>query len=1202
MAIKNPIPALIIGLGGSGATTVMHIKQQLMNTYDDKVPETVGLLVFDTSLTPLAQVSKANLAQLSPREYGHLGGNAKSMVQRAASETPETEHLSSWLCADYYLRSLPDNLFQLEDGAGQLRQLGRLALFKDTANTSTSQFYSLVNDRIQSIRRAAGVGRALSVYIIGSLAGGTGAGLFVDAAYLIRKIGEAIGTEVLMRGYFFLPDAFSATLSRADREGAKPRSFAALREMSRFILHGDYKLGYPMLYQDARFTADLQLWRGRLTTKLYDLIYLVDGKRDRNDMSAIPLETGSSPSVADAILAYIDGDAGEYQRNYIVNIANQVTGRQTRNGLKPYVGSVGSYSFVLPIQQIIEGWSYRLGLDVVRLLLEPSRFDETTRLPLELASNRNPERSFSPEDEVRSLLQARDAIIDPRDTSIRIFPTALWPKIFQWHSQRVANESGVVRQLANNSANDWMSSLQPSAADKGPDAARALTRIDAVMNKTIASEIQLSNEIKADPRDDWRRVTNEVRRLFDSQLGIVQSNGQRAGGTFRDALGDLMQLQVERFRAAMEAYSLIQLNGQTENDKQTARRGKIGWMLAVYNELESILNSVLQLLSRVRSDNRGGISQRDQTLSSLESAENEMREAASAKKGQAHKAQETYRDAADRVLDMYRAEIARDVVEDVVRQMRDFVVSAREGLQTWIRVLATEHEGLYAQFFFGAQRVVSELDKEENLPNRHVIRDQNWTEARYQAYLERRDALNTALGGITWNVLQEKDPAGRPRLRLMLSVSGQTLDNTGRGEWGSKNAEALLRFFRSIFDDARERESVLNYLADYRFKDRPQVLARELFENSGHLLSFDQTDAGNYVPGFYLLAYQDPNYPDAVQFLDQVMRELRGHFKVGEADQTLARLQNSDNPFRLTLVSMVEMVPIDRVNAYVNAKSAYENAPGSERPLLHVFPAEVRVVSYEDQLQRLNQGRRLLSNRVLVLLEDIKRFRDFLALMAHRIIAEDKDYIDQKDNNFVYFLTTPSKAEPHNPDKVDEWWLTEPGPNPSLLDAMTTYIFRQEDIGRKKHEPDYVFPIDYPHVQQHLLNVRQFDTDERIAAGYQQTIGLWRPEMNGWLKDYENKFGITSPQFRALARITVEYDVLREFAEWLEKEQLPVITQERERVHQQLAQGQLPNRLLEDEMNDQYDLYSLALLVLREMMDAKYKDAEMAAGVRRTGR
>jgi hypothetical protein len=287
------------------------------------------------------------------------------------------------------------------------------------------------------------------------------------------------------------------------------------------------------------------------------------------------------------------------------------------------------------------------------------------------------------------------------------------------------------------------------------------------------------------------------------------------------------------------------------------------------------------------------------------------------------------------------------------------------------------------------------------------------------------------------------------------------------------------------------------------------------------------------------------------------------------------------------------------VTAYVNARATYENAPGSERPLLHVFPAEVRVVGYEDQLQRLSQGRRLISNRVLVLLEDIKRFRDFLTLMAHRIIVEDRDYLNEKDNEFVYFLTTPSKEEPNNPDLTDEWWLTPPSPEPSLLDAMTTYIFRQEDIGRKTHNPTYVFPIDYAHVERHLLNVRQYDTDERINAGFEQNIGLWRPEMNGWLQKYAQEYGLDSPQFRALARVTVEYDVMREFAQWLEEDQLPDIIRRRANVNQQVAQGQLPNRLLEDDMNDLYDLYSLAILVLREMLDAKYKDAELAAGVRR---
>jgi len=91
MALNPPIPTLIVGLGGSGAATVMHVKTQLMNMYNNVMPDTVGLTVFDTANNPLAQFRSGKQErksgasygsiELEPREYGHLGGRARDLAR-----------------------------------------------------------------------------------------------------------------------------------------------------------------------------------------------------------------------------------------------------------------------------------------------------------------------------------------------------------------------------------------------------------------------------------------------------------------------------------------------------------------------------------------------------------------------------------------------------------------------------------------------------------------------------------------------------------------------------------------------------------------------------------------------------------------------------------------------------------------------------------------------------------------------------------------------------------------------------------------------------------------------------------------------------------------------------------------------------------------------------------------------------------------
>lgn len=1196
MAPKPPLPALIIGLGGSGALTVTHVKNQLLQTYNGTLPDQVGMIVFDTAKKPTGQVSSAQIAEVSPREFGHLGGNARSIAENTAAKNPDFEHIGSWFQADTYLRTLPENLWQLEDGAAQARQLGRLALFKDLMATNLSQFFQRVNDRVNTHKRVSGASRSLMVFVVASVAGGTGAGLFLDVPYLVKTIARVNGLDVQLRGFLFLPEAFGATLDATSRSDAQPRAFAALRELSRLQLVEDYELGYPMYYQSPRFSASAEIWRGRLRNKLYDLVYLVDGKRQNNPLNAVPMETGLTPSVADAILSFIDSDAGEYQRQHIVNVSERIRQRQGVMGTRPYTGALGTYSIVLPVQRMIRGWGYQLGLQALDLLLKPVRIDKLTSLPLELAVDQNPERAIPPAEEVKKLLEGRNAIIDPRDPSRSVYPSQLWPQIYRWYDAGIVKKTATAKNMANFNADQWMSFLRPAGADKSTDSVRIMRVIEGTMGETVTSKVELSKDAKADPATDSRRVIAETDRLINNQVGRARSDGSREGGVFRTTLEDLAQYHVTRFRQGLEFYLLGQLNGEDESRAQNGRTGKLGWTLAILREMDAIFGGVLGLLNEGKGQGAAG-QQRAALLSTYSQAEQDLVAAMNQRGGligghPAHKRQEEYRDAAEQVLDLFRAEVARDTVIDCMREMRSYVQSAIAQLEQWERVLGTHHQSLYSEIYRGNEIVKVERGKEERVPGREVINDEAWEKRTYSRYEEQANALANALRGMRWTAQEQRDTNSAPQLRIGFTVNNQPLRDDMGGEWNRKNAELLMNFCSDIFSNAREQLTVLRYLAEERYQDRPEQLGAYLHANTGAMLGFDGATAGNVMPAVYLLAYQDAGYSSGQTFLQVVMAELRRRAGVADDNSTGARLQNCDDPYRLTLISMTELIPFDSVGDYAAGKLPYMNKPTTERPLMHIFPAEVRVVQYEDRLTReLRQDRRQLSNRVAVLLEDIDRFRDFLSLMAHRVITEDRDNLDNKNTNFVYYLVTPSLDNPNDPTATTEWWLTKPSPNPSLLEAMTTYIFREEDWGQRAHNANYRFDIDYKHITDYLLAVRQLDTDERINAGAQQYVGVFRPEMQGWL----NKLQPGSAKYGQMARIIVEYDVMKEFEEFLVGELAKADANRRAAPPVAGGMYQQQDMRYAEAAQDIYDLYSVSLIVLREMMAAKYKDGEILA-------
>lgn len=1190
---RPPIPSLIIGLGGTGAVTLLHIKQQLLNIYANTLPSTVGLLSLDTSLTPTAQFGQVGeerhegmgfgSVSLADSEFGHIGGNARNFIEDVVEHAEEKSHISRWLQAQWYLDNLPEMLFQFNAGAGQYRQLGRLALFKDVT-TDNSELYRRIQSKIRSVKNSARNADALAVFLVASFVGGTGAGMVLDTAYLVRKIAATESMEVILRGYFFLPEAFSATLPTHEREKSKPRAFAALRELSRFMLHGsDTKEnpGYPINYRSMSAIAG-DIWRSKLETQLFDLVYLIDGYRKNGSLRKYSLAKGVSASVADAVLAFIDHEAGNYQSNYRVNIGNQIATRRNQQGRIAYTGAVGTYSIIMPIQQVISNWSFRLGRDLLDTLLKPTAMDTSSNIPRSIASDGNQESDDTPVRAVYNLMATTTPIIDPEDQKRQYSPTPLWATLHKWSVPE--NRDGFAEKMISYGAREWQDALRPTSSDPTRDARRALDAFNEIVKETIVGSVKTSMQQENDPQNDHGRIIDDVDRLVVGQLGIKQSNGIRDGGRFGAALNELAAIQMNRWQNGLSLWISIQLNGQDPRQNvKRARSAKIGWTIAVMEELKLMLTKVYELLHGVRHSQKGRKDHRAQIQAQLQAMEKTMIAKASrtrklpvpGAKSDADRAQDEYLRAADRSLDMERADIAREIVTRLVVDMRNFVDTVMEQLQLWTGILAYDYESLYGRFHRGSQQVIGELDDAETYPSRLLLRDEVWEEDRYQFYKESANALASALGGIRWQATVEQNATRQPIFNLNLTLQDTPLRKDKRGDWASSNFNTLFKFCSSIFNEARNRESILQYLSEYKFKDNPAGLAQLLNEGSGVLVEYDEQTA-NASNSIYLLAHEHDVPAASRQFLRDVMEQLRQSRGLVGSDETLAKQQNSDDRFRLTLVSMAELLPMPALSVYGSPSSngymrAYLAENLQDRKLAHIFPAEVRAVEYEHRLvQSLRQQTRLLDDRVTVLLENTNRFKTFLRLMAHRVIFEDRDEEDPNNPQYVWYLVARSSNQIANGNAEDLWWLTRPASNPDLLEALTTFIFREEDYGYKKYQENHVFHIDYERVERYLTEIRQADADARIEDG---TLGAFTDafdtqfDLHEQLDRLRNGDEQEALHFQVVARSVSDYDVLREFYEYVE----------------QTLFAQAPDQL-------HYDLYSIFKVLLQEMLADNSKE------------
>ena len=193
-----PSPALIVGLGGTGALVATYVKKNLMETSGGIWPlKEVKMLAFDTDTkqpeingqVQIREVGQSTgTVRLAHGEFFFIGGNVQALTREVAKGNHP--HIQSWLMADWYLRTLSDKIFNLNEGAGQFRQFGRLAVFKNVATPANSTIYNTLNDALVKLSRDNPGMTNLQVFVISSLAGGTGAGMYADVTYLIRKISE----------------------------------------------------------------------------------------------------------------------------------------------------------------------------------------------------------------------------------------------------------------------------------------------------------------------------------------------------------------------------------------------------------------------------------------------------------------------------------------------------------------------------------------------------------------------------------------------------------------------------------------------------------------------------------------------------------------------------------------------------------------------------------------------------------------------------------------------------------------------------------------------------------------------------------------------------------------------------------------------------------------------------------------------------
>lgn len=349
----NLIPTLLIGVGGTGKETLLRIRKMFyekgMGIGRDHA--LVDYLVVDTNEKEMNSLNDSTLTPLmkdvlsfadSGQDQEAFPIHITEAVANSYLEGGKASHpnIFSWFNEDLIKRQ---GASMISAGAGQNRQIARLCFFhhyERLRKLLEHKLTSLVGSASNASARLKGhsdnrVGveeKSIMVYIVTSIAGGTGAGIFLDMGMLVKDIlpKKFANYNYNIVYYAVLPEPYLPFMKSEELvKKIKENSFAVLTEMELFAYDNrdqKFDLSFPPPVDQASdksrsFGYEVEWKRGervKIPPRFWDNCFLVDGT---NEDQATPMTPDQvAQMIAEAIfLNFDETEFGTKLRSSLVN-------------------------------------------------------------------------------------------------------------------------------------------------------------------------------------------------------------------------------------------------------------------------------------------------------------------------------------------------------------------------------------------------------------------------------------------------------------------------------------------------------------------------------------------------------------------------------------------------------------------------------------------------------------------------------------------------------------------------------------------------------------------------------------------------------------------------------------------------------------------------------------------------------------------
>lgn len=388
---------MVVGVGGMGTNTVRAVKRRFRNVWNadayanagqaggaqsasgisaglsgDKLPGMLQLLALDTE--PL--VNRLDQEPLFADEFAYMG---KFDATRLIDNIDQHPEIGSW----WNYPSIP--LGYIHNGAKQLRPIGRLSFFRNYVTFKQMLETKVTNlDKIRDMEVAQNrgfpvIGNYQLIYVVSSLCGGTGAGMFMDTAHRIRA---HVRNNARVVGIFYLPDVLEGQISSdIQRRRIRANAYAAMKELNYFQETQRFKELYPSEQRELPDTPYAP----------FDFIFLVgrtnrhgtslNSKTDAENMAAHLIQLTTMSHLSNEILGLevnvvrermfdMNAAAGEVTGEQLWQAATQAydspDGEAGKQGHFLVYSGFATSALVAPHEMLTDFWQRAFVADLVR--------------------------------------------------------------------------------------------------------------------------------------------------------------------------------------------------------------------------------------------------------------------------------------------------------------------------------------------------------------------------------------------------------------------------------------------------------------------------------------------------------------------------------------------------------------------------------------------------------------------------------------------------------------------------------------------------------------------------------------------------------------------------------------------------------------------------------------------------------------------